>query len=49
MSARHPPPSTSGDSESIAPPAELTGPDVGILRELGKQALVEALNEVGEL
>ncbi|GMK53666.1 hypothetical protein CspeluHIS016_0102520 [Cutaneotrichosporon spelunceum] len=37
-------PSTSGDSESVAPPR--VGPDVAVLRELGKQALVEALNEV---
>lgn len=45
-----PAPSTSGDSESTsAPTAARTGPDVGVLRELGKQALVEALNEVRAL
>jgi len=46
--SRLPPQSTSGDSEStvLPPVTERVGPDVGVLRELGKQALVEALNDV---
>ncbi|WOO77579.1 Vacuolar protein sorting-associated protein 33A [Vanrija pseudolonga] len=46
--SRLPPPSTSGDSESTAVHAHAhrAGPDVGVLRELGKQALVEALNDI---
>lgn len=42
-----PAPSSSASDTTAAPQAtERIGPDVGVLRELGKQALVEALNEV---
>ncbi|KAK8849539.1 hypothetical protein IAR55_004874 [Kwoniella newhampshirensis] len=42
-----PAPSTSGDSESIVPPPPAEkGPDVGLLKELAKSALVESLNDI---
>ncbi|WWD20164.1 hypothetical protein CI109_104640 [Kwoniella shandongensis] len=42
-----PAPSTSGDSEStVLPPATEKGPDVGLLKELAKSALVESLNDI---